>query len=507
MGTLLRPATPIPSRRYPSKWGWLSSSRQTFEFSSHQLLKKLPAREGRRQPLIAPIEPTPPRVVTNEDGDSVTRNINGNANNWQTAGTLGDRNYGLISALYTNARCIIAKFHEILAYIATKEPDVIAITETWANFSHLMTEFSVSGYESFHKNKEHKNGSWVICYVKSTLSAWKTLKQDAKNYDSVYVEINTKSNNITIATIYRPPKSQAAGNIALSKEIKSVIQNKQAVIIGDFNCPNIDWDSMNGDREGNRLIEMVEDAFLTQIVTRPTRENNILDLVLTSDPDVIRYLKVGEKLDGNDHHFIRFKVKTKYTLADNKTKIPDYKKAKLNRARQVIPPAATWNQLNFTHADTAWTDFKSKLLAIERETALWKQEGLTVPLTHRAWQKTKGTINREKRNYSLLKQQAMAEAGEHYHRSLRESRTLIRKIKRNYEKKTASEAKGNPKRFFTYIKTKKKTKSNVGPLADENGVVTQDNKQVAWILNKNSASVFTVEITATVLPKGIEPWK
>ncbi len=57
---------------------------------------------------------------------------------------------------------------------------------------------------------------------------------------------------------------------ALYEEIKSVIQNKQALIIGDFNCPSIDWTSMNGDRQGNRLIEMVEDAFLIQTVTQLT---------------------------------------------------------------------------------------------------------------------------------------------------------------------------------------------------------------------------------------------
>ncbi len=39
---------------------------------------------------------------------------------------------------------------------------------------------------------------------------------------TIYAEINTKSNKITIATIYRPPKSQAADDIALYEEIKSV---------------------------------------------------------------------------------------------------------------------------------------------------------------------------------------------------------------------------------------------------------------------------------------------
>ncbi len=203
-----------------------------------------------------------------------------------------------------------------------------------------MSELSIAGYESFHKNREYKRGGGVICYVKSTLSALKMDKQDAENYDSVYAEISTKSNKIMIATIYRPPKAQAADDTALYEEMKSVIQNKQAVIIGDFNFPNIDRTSMNGDREGNRFIEMAKDAFLTQIVTQPTRENNILNLVFASDPYLIRDCKVGEKLSGCDDHLIRFSIKTEYTLTGNKNKIPDYRKANFSRARQLLPPAA-----------------------------------------------------------------------------------------------------------------------------------------------------------------------
>ncbi len=85
----------------------------------------------------------------------------------------------------------------------------------------------------------------MIFYIKSTLSVLKADKQNADNYDSLYVEISTKSNKIMIATVHRSPKAQAADDTALYKEIKSVIQNKQSVIIGDFNCPSIDWTSMN----------------------------------------------------------------------------------------------------------------------------------------------------------------------------------------------------------------------------------------------------------------------
>ncbi len=58
-----------------------------------------------------------------------------------------------------------------------------------------------------------------------------------------------------------------------------------------------------------------------------------------------------------------------------------------------------------------------------------------------------------------------------------------------------------------------KAKRSVGPLTNENGVLTQDGKPMAEILNNKFASVFTVENIATVptvatsltFSRGIEP--
>ncbi len=74
--------------------------------------------------------------------------------------------------------------------------------------------------------------------------------------------------------MYRPPKLQAFDETALYEEINSITRNKEAVIIGDFNCPNVDWNLMHGDQEGNTLVEMIEDAFLTQIVNQRTKEGD-----------------------------------------------------------------------------------------------------------------------------------------------------------------------------------------------------------------------------------------
>ncbi len=72
-----------------------------------------------------------------------------------------------------NARSLLPKRDEILAYVAMEKPDVIAITETWIKPDYLMSEYSITGYESFHKNRAHKKGGGVICYIKNTLTAVK----------------------------------------------------------------------------------------------------------------------------------------------------------------------------------------------------------------------------------------------------------------------------------------------------------------------------------------------
>ncbi len=62
---------------------------------------------------------------------------------------------------------MIPKRDELLAYIATEEPDVIAVTETLINSSHLISELSIAGYENFHKNREYKRGGGVMVMLKA----------------------------------------------------------------------------------------------------------------------------------------------------------------------------------------------------------------------------------------------------------------------------------------------------------------------------------------------------
>ncbi len=135
--------------------------------------------------------------------------------------------------------------------------------------------------------------------------------------------------------MYRPPKQQAADDAALYEEIQAMTQNKQSVIIGNFKCPKINWSTMTGDQEGNRLLDNLEDTFMTQNISQPTRENNILDLVFVTDPDLVREERAVRFCC--DHQLIRFIIRTEHELIENVSKISDYGKANFSFARELLP--------------------------------------------------------------------------------------------------------------------------------------------------------------------------
>ncbi len=52
-------------------------------------------------------------------------------------------------------------------------------------------------------------------------------------------------------------------------------------VIGDFNYRSIDWDTLSGDQEAQDLQDVVQDNSLKQLIRTPTREEKIMDLLLT----------------------------------------------------------------------------------------------------------------------------------------------------------------------------------------------------------------------------------
>ena len=102
-------------------------------------------------------------------------------------------------------------------------------------------------------------------------------------------------------------------------------------------------------------------------------------------------------------------------------------------------------------------------------------------------------IRRKKRLWTKAKS---GECVEEYRKEEKSVRNMIRKAKRNFEKKIAdgSAKDGISKRkFFSYVKRRTKCRSSIGPLRDGEGLVISDSKAMSTTFNNYFSSVFTRE--------------
>ena len=70
---------------------------------------------------------------------------------------------------------------------------------------------------------------------------------------------------------------------------------------------------------------------------------------------------------------------------------------------------------------------------------------------------------------------------------------MIKKGKIEYESKLVGNIKTDCKSFYRYVKRKRLTKTNVGPLQSETGEFITGNEEMAEELNSNFAFGFTKE--------------
>ena len=137
---------------------------------------------------------------------------------------------------------------------------------------------------------------------------------------TVWAQLTGDNNQrVNIGVVYRPPTQTAAIDDLLYREINyQITRHQHTVIMGDFNLPDINWDNIDvqsyyTDRSGReqrqtsseKFIELMQNNFLIQNVNEPTRLDNILDLVLSTEENLVQNVKVGEQIANSDHNIIR----------------------------------------------------------------------------------------------------------------------------------------------------------------------------------------------------------
>ena len=108
----------------------------------------------------------------------------------------------------------------------------------------------------------------------------------------------------------------------------------------------------------------------------------------------------------------------------------------------------------------------------------------------------KSKMRRKERLWKRYKNSGDTQTYELYKRVRNQVRRLSRNSVRFQEKNTAYGAKENPKKFWSYVKSKSKTKTSISDMYKDNNKteLTNTDSEKADVLGEFFSSVFTIDI-------------
>ncbi|KAK3098073.1 hypothetical protein FSP39_015909 [Pinctada imbricata] len=371
------------------------------------------------------------------------------------------------------------------------------------------------GYDTYRKDRSDGYGG-VLVAVKSNFSS----SQIDMNLQSEMVAVHItgeKNTSLVVGSFYRQPNRDPNHARQLCDDITKIVRDNQKSTIwiaGDANLPDILWntDTINGNRYPTEInesfLQMKNDTGLEQVITFPTRDNNMLEIFLTNKPGLInRCTPIPGISDHDTIAYIEASVKAKYKRP-TKRKIYLWKKANVEELHTEMQNFANefttrynkntdvntlWNifaeestqQMN-THIPTKWTS--------ERYSQVWINRDI------------KKLTRRKKHSYKHAKRTGKKKDWERFYQLKRQTQTTCKQAYKDYIANMLEEDNTtNPKKFWSFIKCKRSENSGVSPLRKE-GILYSDPVNKANILNDQFVSVFTQEDTHHIPDKGDSPY-
>jgi len=361
-----------------------------------------------------------------------------------------------------------------------KKIDLIAITESWLEDTMIDSELNIAGYTIFRKDRKQvrdSKGGGVLLYVRDCFNAYFAPELNDLPNESLWIRIPTsQTRSMLVGVCYKSPTAK-------DDEVKSMYEaiekasSCQSLILGDFNCPSIDWSTLHCDSSDQHFVHLIQNCFLHQHVHEPTRGKNILDLVLTTELAMIEDMQVLEPLATGDHCKILFKLIIETEASEQAVERWMFKKADYDEINQFLA-SFDWDHLfKDKSVNEKWMELK---MVLQKATEKYVPKSVNkcqqrkCPWINYRVKKAVKSRNRMWKKYSLNQ-----DYGDYLKYVEKRNNVVkeIRKAKNTFEKKLVNSIKINPKSFYSYVRSRAKTKDKVGPLKDKNGKLILDDKE------------------------------
>lgn len=207
------------------------------------------------------------------------------------------------------------------------------ITETWLDDSIMNAELSCAGRYNVFRNDRSGRGGGVCILSDKSLKCSAVDFQGLTGIEAVAIDVYSAETYVRVACFYVSPSGAAPDKqLRLSKVCTSFDAlcdtDQPVIIVGDFNQPSIKWDEIKiPGSESNQtvFVECCISNGLQQLIkeiTRPAQScdvyesegsvgkcgGSLIDLLLTTDPELIDGLDLFAPPIVSDHKAISFGI-------------------------------------------------------------------------------------------------------------------------------------------------------------------------------------------------------
>ena len=407
-----------------------------------------------------------------------------------------DKEHSFLKVYYLNARSLVNKIDLLRSYTATYRPHVVCISETWGNDNLPDKYFSIKDYVFYRCDRQGIRGGGVGIYISSQLQSYLLSSFASDRVEGVTCCIRGSERNCIISCIYKPPDYRLCENDSFIEYMYSVSgyqQNAHLIICGDFNSPNIQWDSPTLSQFSDPLLTWYLDNFLNQNINFPTRPQSasILDLVFSSMETEVSEISINECFGSSDHAIISFKIC--FDNFDSDTKYSHrmcFSQANWTRFRKILLNA-NWKNAGDDNIDNVWTTYFANISnAIEQ--SIPKKEKVNWSPLNNVFLQSKILQHRE--NYEAYVELPSLDKKLNCLRSQKNIDSTIENLIRSHEEKLSKNAKSNPKAFWSYVgQTFKKSPSMFSTIKDFNGECIFGSLEIAEAFNDLFCSHFNCQ--------------
>ena len=230
--------------------------------------------------------------------------------------------------------------------------------------------------------------------------------------------------------------------------------------MGDFNHGHILRNSLESTgSEDQQFLFLIQDSFLTQHMLEPTRGENVLYIVLSSQKELVDNVKILEPLGNSDHNQTHFEINVKSESKNKKTYKRNFHKGNYKDMRKYLAKLDWNNMLMNKTAIECWNILKYEIESIINKFVPFQKQGKRCRKKHLSKEAIRKIVLKQTM-WSVYRRTRKEEDYANYKDALNAATIEIRQSKRRYEQKILNGYENIDRNMFFSLKKDSRTRGH-----------------------------------------------